>query len=574
MRTHRKKNDRKFGSGWVTTMIFVGAIAVSYSFGHVACHADCAMRETPDSKPLQKPQEDSVNEEKKRADILDQRLKDIQLKLDDASQEIFALNDAKASQATEIERLLEKLRAQESVEVMEADDSLLRKNEQQPQPAGNRADGKISGPVKGTSWASINTFDQTKFHEVLGLPYQHPSRNALLFDKKQGCDELVVVITGKKPKTCLAVLERTFLQPEVMKLELPQGVRWNSAAVNSIPWTQPGTVDLYPRGHHRENSIDKLGILLKHYLEMKEELKPILTQISRFKKKTVIVMCLNQGNLDLVFNFICSCRNLNIDIRNLIVFAADELTHKTLTTFGVQSYWHVGLGDFPAAAARAYGDATFVSLMWLKVVSVFLVNDLGFNQIFQDADLVWFKDPMPYFWNQSAEMDTFWQDDGARSNRFSPLFANSGFYFVRNTEPAKHFVYSLLISFHEIMAVRSHQHVLDKLLLTHKAHYGMGVKVLDKEEFPQGQVFHHNKALMQRFANLEVTPYVFHMCWTANKKDKLKYMKQVGLWYLKSECDIDFLSNADGAESVKSCCDATAKPWRPDGPGKLPNLRS
>ena len=62
----------------------------------------------------------------------------------------------------------------------------------------------------------------------------------------------------------------------------------------------------------------------------REELhQNVLNKIARHK--TVTVMCLNAGNLDLVFNFICSCRHFSIDISNLIVFAADQATHATLS---------------------------------------------------------------------------------------------------------------------------------------------------------------------------------------------------------------------------------------------------
>lgn len=27
-------------------------------------------------------------------------------------------------------------------------------------------------------------------------------------------------------------------------------------------------------------------------------------------------------------------------------------------------------------------------------------------------------------------------------------------------------------------------------------------------------------------------PFVFHMCWTSNRVDKLKYFKDIGLWYI------------------------------------------
>ena len=36
-------------------------------------------------------------------------------------------------------------------------------------------------------------------------------------------------------------------------------------------------------------------------------------------------------------------------------------------------------------------------MMWLKTTCVYLVNALGYDLLFQDADLFWWKDPWVYF---------------------------------------------------------------------------------------------------------------------------------------------------------------------------------
>ena len=57
--------------------------------------------------------------------------------------------------------------------------------------------------------------------------------------------------------------------------------------------------------------------------------------------------------------------------------------------------------------------------------------------------------------------------------------------------------------------------------------------------FPSGQVYHENKNLVGKIQRQEYRPYVFHMCWTTNREDKLVYFRDLKLWYLddgKSEC--------------------------------------
>ena len=99
--------------------------------------------------------------------------------------------------------------------------------------------------------------------------------------------------------------------------------------------------------------------------------------------------------------------------------------------------------------------------MMAKVICVQLVNELGYDLLFQDVgepnylispsseiplanlyvimllnllhlDVVWYKNPLDYFNSEHAQkFDVYFQDDGSRQERFAPYSANSGFYFVR-----------------------------------------------------------------------------------------------------------------------------------------------
>jgi hypothetical protein len=63
---------------------------------------------------------------------------------------------------------------------------------------------------------------------------------------------------------------------------------------------------------------------------------------------------------------------------------------------GAKAMFHPALGEMPAASAASYADRTFSRVMWLKVTSVYIALSAGFNVIFQDADLVWIQDPVPF----------------------------------------------------------------------------------------------------------------------------------------------------------------------------------
>jgi hypothetical protein len=186
-------------------------------------------------------------------------------------------------------------------------------------------------------------------------------------------------------------------------------------------------------------------------------------------------------------------------------------------------------------------DETFTSMMFAKVVCVQLISSLGYDLIFQDVDVVWFKNPLEYFHDKTNEFydfDMYFQDDGARSNRYAPMAANSGFYYVRSNPLTKYMFLSLLYHGDMIVESKSHQQVLIQIMAEHASVFGLRVKVIDREtaSFPGGFQYHRRGQLMKQIFSGEVVPEIFHMSWTLNKKDKQKYLEQMGEWYVNSKC--------------------------------------
>ena len=62
---------------------------------------------------------------------------------------------------------------------------------------------------------------------------------------------------------------------------------------------------------------------------------------------------------------------------------------------------------------------------------------LGYNVLFQDVDIVWFKDPQLMIGSMVAEdkdADIYMQHDGNHAEFYAPYSGNTGFYHVRNTK--------------------------------------------------------------------------------------------------------------------------------------------
>ena len=247
----------------------------------------------------------------------------------------------------------------------------------------------------------------------------------------------------------------------------------------------------------------------------------------------------------------------------------------------------------PEGEARGYGDKNFVAMMYAKVVCVQLISMLGYDLLFQDVDVVWYTNPLEYFQNSKNEFydfDMYFQDDGARSTRFGPLSANSGFYFVRNNKKTRYLFTSLLYAGDIIIETDSHQHALVQLLNEHSSYFGLRVKVLDRDShginFPGGWHYHRKKDLMKKIMKEEVTPYIFHMSWTHNKDNKIKFFQQMGEWYLNDKCINKskkyILKNTDGDDTDSSvslknpCClkKPQIKCHYRDKPSKIPCKKS
>jgi hypothetical protein len=122
----------------------------------------------------------------------------------------------------------------------------------------------------------------------------------------------------------------------------------------------------------------------------------------------------------------------------------------------------------------------------------------------------------------------------------------------------------------EIAQTHSHQSTLIHYLSEATHLMGLKVHVLDDEEFPSGQAYHENKPFIKKMMAHEVRPYVFHMCWTDNRANKVVYFKEVNLWYLP---DSDTCSNPsslaqtsltlESDKNMRDFCCVRDKYWDP-----------
>ena len=151
---------------------------------------------------------------------------------------------------------------------------------------------------------------------------------------------------------------------------------------------------------------------------------------------------------------------------------------------------------------------------------------------------------------------------------YAPYSANTGFYYVFNNQKTKHFFNNFLLQGDLIFSTHSHQVPLVALLQEHASMYGLKVKIFSRTEndFPGGHAYHRRKDYMKDLMNGIMQPCIFHMSWTKNKDNKMKFYQQLGQWYWSSQCTQkpiktivktqkkSFLSGKPSTEQLQTLC--------------------
>ena len=73
----------------------------------------------------------------------------------------------------------------------------------------------------------------------------------------------------------------------------------------------------------------------------------------------------------------------------------------------------------------------------------------------------------------------------------------------------------------EITYTHSHQTTLTRYVAETMYLLGLKVRILEQKMFPSGKMYHRNKIYIANIKSHDIIPYVFHMCWTANRHQKV-----------------------------------------------------
>lgn len=183
------------------------------------------------------------------------------------------------------------------------------------------------------------------------------------------------------------------------------------------------------RNTHAPNVPKNLDLSLSKF---SQDFELVLRQSSF--RKVVVLVSVTYGYRDLLMNFVCNLRRLGI--QGPTVVALDGKLYE----FAMEQGLHVIYGGIEAGDGGGdnekeiksceYGSDCFRKVTKLKSRLVLKALKLGYNVVWSDADVIWFKDPIPEL--LKYEKGTFPIQSDSPSEEIPPNSnLNSGFYFAR-----------------------------------------------------------------------------------------------------------------------------------------------
>ena len=245
-----------------------------------------------------------------------------------------------------------------------------------------------------------------------------------VYEATANCDYLYIILSRHdRNKQCVAIMGQSEAHHIQKFMRLPPDggglnsttplrlagrlVRRNGQTLSSGLSSSSHTLQHWER---LRQYFDSVGSVLK-------KLRPLAAETA--KSNALVIMFSNQGQSELIINFCCSAHARNLDLSSLLVFATDLETKSLLNGLGVAAFYDEQIfGHLPSLASEAFGDKTFDDMMHAKVFCIQLGILMGYDILFQDADMVWFQNPLPYFQNKSlsGEYDIMIADDGNRAD--------------------------------------------------------------------------------------------------------------------------------------------------------------
>jgi hypothetical protein len=146
----------------------------------------------------------------------------------------------------------------------------------------------------------------------------------------------------------------------------------------------------FQKGHRgnsagRDSLLNKIGPLFMNLQELEVIIRNNATHHNIAQNDDIVVVVINDGEIDIFLNFVCSCHAHKLDyiLRKVFVFVGSAELVPIIESVGAIPIYHHSFFEVPRGASYTYLDGTFTDMMWYKSFSVWIMIRLGYNVLFQ-----------------------------------------------------------------------------------------------------------------------------------------------------------------------------------------------
>lgn len=296
------------------------------------------------------------------------------------------------------------------------------------------------------------------------------------------------------------------------------------------------------RGVYKSNKIPmKHEITSDNEYKMAEEFHKVFKQNQDDRRDKLLEIYNNLGRPDTIITmFFCkkyfplfenwyySCKESNIEVKSrTILFTLDQEAQKLTEELGFQAYCIDPEKYKEAGNSKSFGDTNFSKTMFYKNSVMIDCLELPCKYVlFQDTDLVWFKDPIDYLKKQPEDINIMY--DGPNP-AFSPHHANTGFIFLKNNNRSIELIETSFRNSAYIFKIGGHQSPFNSILDYFVINNLISMKILPEFTFMNGHLFGNTQSNTTHYGDKIKkdwiqTAYVVHLSWTESI-EKGKYFK-------------------------------------------------
>ena len=243
-------------------------------------------------------------------------------------------------------------------------------------------------------------------------------------------------------------------------------------------------------------------------------------------------MVCDSSFLPFVRNWLRSCERAGVEVLDrTITFALDERAAADIGELGLACV-PLDPSQYPAAGGSdTFGDIGFATAVFYKSAILTDLLDLGARVLFQDADLIWFDNPIPHLDAAADDVDIQLMYDGPNT-LYAPLHANTGFFYVSPTSASRSVFTAALHDAGSLFWLRNDQTLLNRLFEAFMSEGALRVAILPEHRFLNGHLFPMSGDVLPDAGDWRKDGLVLHYSWTKNVQEKYQKLDRYGLNFI------------------------------------------